>query len=198
MNNFWDQRYSEHPGVYGWEPNQFLVLVADKLAESSRIVCLGEGYGRNALWLAQRGHRVTMVDSSQVAIDQANKKARELGLRIETLCEDLETYRPPQCDAVIAIFVHLLPDLRRLVHERSWNALTNGGHFIMECFRKEQVQRNSGGPRNLDMLYSLVDLQSDFPFAEFIILNEETVKISEGQFHSGPAEVIRMLARKPI
>jgi hypothetical protein len=197
MSDFWDQRYTEHPAVYGWEPNGFLVSVTGELAESSRIVCLGEGYGRNALWLAQRGHSVTMVDSSRVAIGQSNKKAHELGLHIDTVCEDLETYQPPTCDVVVAIFIHLQPNLRRLVHERSWNALVKGGRFIMECFRKEQIQRDSGGPRNLDMLYSLNDLKSDFPSAEFAILAEETTEISEGPFHSGPAEVIRMLARKP-
>ena len=196
MNSFWDQRYTEQPAVYGWEPNEFLVSVTNRLLDSSRIVCLGEGYGRNAIWLAQQGHDVTIVDSSSVAIKQANDKAQELGLRIETVCENLATYTPPPCDVVVGIYIHLQPKLRKTVHERAWNALKPSGLFIMECFRKEQIRNDTGGPKDSKMLYSLKELRSDFKEAEFEILTEATIEINEGRFHTGEAEIIRMVARK--
>ena len=70
----------------------------------------------------------------------------------------------------------------------------------MECFRKEQIERDTGGPKDIRLLYSTEEpeLRSDFPEAEFEILTEATIEISEGKYHAGTAETIRMVveARK--
>jgi len=66
----WDERYSSAGYAYGTEPNGFLVATASRLP-AGRILCLGEGEGRNAVWLARQGYEVTAVDASRVGLQKA-------------------------------------------------------------------------------------------------------------------------------
>jgi hypothetical protein len=88
----WDQRYSAEGYVYGTEPNGFLVAKAD-LLPAGAILCLGEGEGRNAVWLATQGYEVTAVDASGVGLHKARGLAAERGVRITTVHADLAAFR---------------------------------------------------------------------------------------------------------
>lgn len=57
----WDERYRGEDFVYGTEPNGFLRAASSQLTRG-RVLCLAEGEGRNAAFLAEQGHRVTAVD----------------------------------------------------------------------------------------------------------------------------------------
>jgi SAM-dependent methyltransferase len=197
MTSFWDERYAAHPAAYGDEPNAFLASVADRLAPESEVVCLAEGQGRNALWLAGRGHRVTMVDASAVATAQARARAVAEGLSVTIVQADLAEWRPPACDAVVSIFAHLPPPVRQVSHAAAWDALRPGGLLLLEAFTPAQLARDTGGPRNPALLYTPALLRGDFPDAEVLLLAEQVVPVHEGPFHSGPADVVRLVARKP-
>ena len=84
----WDERYQGEDFVYGTEPNDFLRSQIDNLLPG-RILCLAEGEGRNAVFLAEQGFTVTGVDQSSVGLAKAERLAAQRGVRIETLVADL-------------------------------------------------------------------------------------------------------------
>ena len=55
----WDQRYNTDEYVYGTEPNEYLVSVSDHIPKA-KVLCLAEGEGRNAVYLAQQGCQVVI------------------------------------------------------------------------------------------------------------------------------------------
>lgn len=198
MKEFWDQRYAEHPMAYGDAPSAFLAEAAVRFAVGSRILVLGDGQGRNALWLARRGHRVTVVDYSEVATAQLRERAAAEGLDIRVVCADLATYEPEPTDVVVAIHVHLPPSVRRAVHNRVWEQVDPKGLLVGEFFARSQLQRGTGGPRREALLYSLDLLEDDLPHGDFEVLEEVTVELDEGPFHRGPADVIRVVCWKTL
>jgi hypothetical protein len=76
----WDQRYATEDYVYGTEPNEFLVETIRGLDCGGRALCLAEGEGRNAVFLAGRGYEVHAVDASVVGLAKAHRLARERGV----------------------------------------------------------------------------------------------------------------------
>lgn len=84
----WNQRYSDDDYAYGTEPNDFLVSMSKQLSKG-KMLCIGEGEGRNAVWLAQQGYEVTAVDSSEIGLHKAEKLAKSRGVNIKTVHADL-------------------------------------------------------------------------------------------------------------
>jgi 2-polyprenyl-3-methyl-5-hydroxy-6-metoxy-1,4-benzoquinol methylase len=115
----WDQRYGGEEYAYGTAPNEFLVAMAPRLP-MGRVLCLGEGEGRNAVWLAGRGYEVTAVDASRVGLEKAERLAAERGVTITTVHADLAKHDidPDAWDGILSIFCHLPPALRADVHHR--------------------------------------------------------------------------------
>lgn len=90
---YWDTRFAEPGYAYGTDANDFLVSVADKLPVGDAL-CLCEGEGRNATYLAGRGFRVTAVDFSSVALSKAMALANARGVELQTQCGDLSEFDP--------------------------------------------------------------------------------------------------------
>lgn len=103
MRDFWNQRYGEPDLAYGLEPNEFLVDVVDRLPAGSSVLCIAEGYGRNALYLAAKGFRVAMVDYSTVGVERARRLASELGLTLDASVVDLADFSFPPVDVIVAV-----------------------------------------------------------------------------------------------
>jgi SAM-dependent methyltransferase len=145
--DFWNQRYAEASFAYGMEPNDFLRQQAPDL-EAGRALCLAEGEGRNAVYLASLGHAVIAQDLSDVGLGKARQLAAERGLSIETLCCDLAEYtpEPESADLVVAIWMHLPPALRAEVHRKAVMTLRPGGHLILEAYTPRQLALGTGGP----------------------------------------------------
>jgi len=134
---FWDERYSEDGFAYGTKPNDFLVQQCDAyLSSSSKILSLAEGEGRNAVYLAQQGHDVTGVDSSKIGLDKAQKLAKERGVAIHTDVADLKEYDigEDKWDAVVSIFCHMPPPMRKDVHSKIVRGLKPGGILLLEAY----------------------------------------------------------------
>ena len=89
--DFWDARYAEPDLAYGGAPNDFLASVADRIPRG-RVLCLAEGQGRNAAFLAGLGLEVVAVDLSEVGLARARAFAEERGLEVETVAADLADY----------------------------------------------------------------------------------------------------------
>ena len=112
----WDDRYQGDDYVYGTAANEFLSSQVDRLP-TGRILCLAEGEGRNAVFLAEQGFIVTAVDQSSVGLDKARRLAAERGVEIQTVVADLADFRIESgaWDGIVSIFAHMPPVPRRHV-----------------------------------------------------------------------------------
>jgi SAM-dependent methyltransferase len=199
MKTFWNERYGNTDFAYGLEPNDFLVFASQHLPRNSKILTIGEGEGRNALFLAKAGHDVIAVDQSDVGMTKAKKIAQQAGLNVETIAADLTDFDigKNQYDVIISIFCHLPSVLRKTVQLRIRGGLRQGGLFITEAYSPEQLQNNTGGPKDLDMLVSLDELTHDFEDFELLHSNTGPREVNEGEFHHGKAIVTQYIGKKP-
>jgi SAM-dependent methyltransferase len=198
--NFWDQNFAVEGYKYGTGPNAFLVWQAPRLPPESDVLVPGDGEGRNGVWLAQQGHRVTAMDGSAVGLQKAQALAAERGVRIETVLGDLADWAPAPAsfDAVVLTFVHLPPAIRADAHRRMAAALRPGGLLLLEAFHPLQLQHGSGGPKDPAMLYSPELLRADFADTlEQLLAWQGKVNLDEGPGHQGTAHVIRWIGRAP-
>lgn len=203
MSNFWDERFAEPGYKYGTAPNAFLREQAGRLSDASQVLVPGDGEGRNGVWLAGQGHPVTAVDYSEVGLAKARALAAERGsevaTRLHTQLADLAEWAPAAgCfDALVLVFCHLPSTLRRLAHPRLADGLKPGGWLILEAFHPRQLGRSSGGPKDVDMLYTLEDLRADFAGRIQEVLAEEAeVMLDEGPGHQGAGVVTRYVGRR--
>lgn len=193
----WDQRYSGNTYAYGTEPNDFLVAMNDKLT-AGKALCLAEGEGRNAVWLAQQGFDVTAVDSSEVGLKKAQKLAKVRGVKIKTVHADLTDYQIPDksWDLIVSIFCHIPPLLRKTVHKKCVKGLRAGGMMLLEAYTPLQLRYNSGGPSSAELMMDVSSLSTEFCALKFIHFQETIRQINEGNFHQGTGAVVQLLARK--
>ncbi len=193
---FWERRYSELEYAYGTEPNGFLVEVADRIPPGP-VLCLAEGEGRNAVWLAGRGHAVTAVDASAAGLAKTEVLARTRDVPVRTILADLESFviAPAAWSAVVAIFAHLPPPLRRSVHRAAAQGLVSGGVIVLEAFTPRQLALGTGGPQKPELLYTLDELREDLAGLDFEIGREVERDVVEGRYHTGRAAVVQVLAR---
>ncbi|MCG5535771.1 SAM-dependent methyltransferase [Ectothiorhodospira mobilis] len=199
MKEFWDNRFAAGGYVYGTAPNAYLLAHHALYRPGQRVLCVGDGEGRNGVWLAGRGLEVTSVDFSRQALDKAEALAQHRGVVLHTVCADVAGWDWPRerFDHVVSIFLHLPPEQRWRVHEAMFRALKPGGWLLLEAFHPEQIHYHSGGPRDVAMLYGSVTLREDLVDAEFRELAEVAVHLDEGPGHQGRAAVTRALIRRP-
>ena len=196
---FWDDRFAEQEYKYGTEPNTFLQQQALQLTPKSRVLVPGDGEGRNGVWLAQQGHHVTSVDSSAVGLQKAQALAATRGVTLTTLRVDLVDWapEPEHFDAVVLIFVHLPDNMRAAVHHRLAMGLRQDGLLIQEAFHPDQLQHQSGGPKDRSMLYDLALLDRDLsPLMTPVLRWHGQVQLAEGAGHQGVACVTRWVGKR--
>ena len=197
--NFWDQRFAEPGYKYGTEPNAFLREQAVRLTAPADVLVPGDGEGRNGVWLARQGHRVTAVDSSAVGLQKARDLAATLGVTVTTVLADLGDWSPAPAsvDAVVLVYTHLPDAIRRSAHQRLASSLRPGGWLLLEAFHPAQLAHGSGGPKDADMLYTPEQLDADFAglLTPVLSWHGETI-LSEGPGHQGLAHVTRWVGRR--
>ncbi len=195
----WDERYGGGEYVYGTAPNDFLVDMAGRIPPG-RVLCLAEGQGRNAAFLAARGYEVTGVDSSAVGLQMARQLAESRGLKITTVVADLATFDPGiACwEGIVSIFCHLPAAIRRPVLQRMVRALRPGGVLILEAYTPDQLRFGTGGPPVPDLLATLADLREDLAGLDFDHAIEIEREVVEGRLHTGRAAVVQIVATAPV
>jgi SAM-dependent methyltransferase len=198
MKSMWDERYGEPELAYGSRANDFLSEMADSLPPGP-VLCLAEGQGRNAVFLAKRGHRVTAVDQSRVGLARAKALAAAHGVQIDAHTADLEKFviTPGAWAGIVAIFAHLPPALRTRVHRAAVAGLQPGGVFILEAYTPAQLDYRTGGPRDPDLLMTLEILRQELAGLEFVHARETIREIHEGRYHTGRGVVVQVMACKP-
>ncbi|MCF8422911.1 MAG: class I SAM-dependent methyltransferase [Bacteroidia bacterium] len=196
--NFWNTRYKEAEFAYGTVPNDFLKSKIQVFKPNSKILCLAEGEGRNAIFLAEHKHDVTAIDYSLEGLKKLQKLASDKNLSVETVCIDLNHYKIEEnkWDAIICIFGHFPEPLRQTVFNQVYSALKKDGVFLMEAYHKDQINYKTGGPQVADLLYSAEELQIDFSEFKNRSIETSIKEIEEGKYHKGTSFVIQVMAHK--
>ena len=182
----WDERYREGRGMPE-EPSALLVQNQALLPAGGRALDIAMGSGRNALYLASLGFRVTGVDVSTVAVELCREKAARLGLAVEAIVADLEDYRLPVDTYDIIVNFHYL---QRSLAGPIVRALRRGGLLIFESFTVNQLQY-SYGPKDPAFLLRPGELREMFSGLETLLYFEGVV---EGD--RGPKAVAQLIGRK--
>lgn len=194
----WNGRYASADYVYGTAPNEFLRSRISDLP-IGRALCLAEGEGRNAVFLAESGFTVTSVDLSRAGVDKTRRLAAERGVEVEAIVGDLADFDlgSQRWDLIVAIFAHVPPAVRRDLHRRVTAALAPGGAFVLEAYTPDQIGRGTGGPPVPELTMTLDGLRDELAplvLDHGVELEREVV---EGTGHTGPGAVVQVVARRP-
>lgn len=151
----WDQRYATEEYVWRVEPNQFVKEHLTGLAPG-RAVDLGAGEGRNAVWLASRGWRVTAVDISPVGLEKGRRLAAHNGVEVDFVEGDATTWEPAEPVDLVLLSYLQIPTPQRLTaleHARTW--LRPGGTLFVIAHDRSNIEHGHGGPQAPDVCYTV-------------------------------------------
>ena len=196
----WDRRYGETDALFGEAPNAWLVAHAHRLPVGARVLSLADGQGRNGVWLAQRGCRVTAFDLSPVGIEQARRRARALDVAIDLSVADIADWpwTSEAFDAVVGIFFQFAsPALRARIFEGVKRTLVPGGLFVLEGYGLRQLEHRTGGPGVAENLYTMPMLLQAFEGWRIEASRDLDADLAEGTGHAGRSHLLSMVLRKP-
>lgn len=197
-SDFWNERYSQGEYVYGTSPNDFLVESLNHIPQSGKVLCIGDGEGRNSVWLAQKGFSVTSIDMSREGRKKALSLAEKNRVSLQYIVGDLGVFEfgVERWDAIVSIFCHLPNALRQKVFANCFKALKPNGIFLLEAYAPQQLSYGTGGPKELDMLVDLKSIKQEFDGFELLVEESRERHVAEGTFHHGLAYVTRIIAKK--
>jgi cyclopropane fatty-acyl-phospholipid synthase-like methyltransferase len=197
---FWNQRFDKQEFIFGKEPNEYLVEQASHyLKPNSSVLCIADGEGRNGVWLAKQGMRVTGFDVSDIALAKANQLAADNEVNIQySLCDtDGFDWQANAYDAVVGIFIQFAdPEMRARIFQQVHQTLKSGGLFILQGYTPKQLEYKTGGPSLIQHLYTeemIRELSSDFEILDLQCYEKE---LSEGARHTGMSALLGMVAKK--
>ena len=198
----WNDRYSKDEFAYGEQPNNYLKEQLEKLNVGT-ILFPAEGEGRNAVFAAKLGWSVSAFDISVEGKNKALLLAETNKVTIDYQVGELQAlnYNTEQFDAIALIYAHFPADIKSFYHKTLDKYLQKGGLVIFEAFSKthiDYISKNEkvGGPKDIEMLFSIDEIKSDFDNYEIIELEEKEIELKEGSFHNGEGSVIRFVGRK--
>jgi len=197
----WNERFSVEHYLFGTEPNEFLASQAHLLRPDMSVLSVADGEGRNGVWLAGRGLRVTSFDLSKVGVEKAQALAARQGVKIETSVADVNDWDwdARQFDLVVVVFVQFMtvPERERFF-AGTVRALAPGGLLMLQGYTPGQLEYATGGPKKVEQLYTAELLRAAFAGLEILHLREHEDMMSEGSGHQGMAALIDLVARKPL
>jgi cyclopropane fatty-acyl-phospholipid synthase-like methyltransferase len=195
----WNERYASPDYHFGVEPNAFLQRQARLLKPGMKALSLADGEGRNGVWLAEQGLDVHTIDFSPNGIAKARALAakRRVTLRIEQA--DIHAWNWPieAYDLIVAIFIQFSsPAERSKIFSGIKKALKAGGLLLLEGYRPEQIAYGTGGPSQVENLYTRALLEREFADFASLDIREYDSVLHEGERHVGMSAVIDLVARK--
>lgn len=156
----WDRRFNKRTYIYGKSPAKFLAENFDYLKPESQILDMGMGEGRNAVFLAQKGHLVTGIDISSIAVKKAKNLASERGVKFKSIVGSLTKYKfqPNSFDAIICFYY-----VDRTLNKKIMSWLKPGGILIYEAYTWKEFVKNEGKTDNKNYYLKPQELISMFP-----------------------------------
>ena len=202
MNQSWDERYQGQEFAYGKEPNQFFKEWLPKFKPGA-ILMPADGEGRNGVYAARLGWKVTSFDLSTEGQAKALQLAKEHGVALAYTVGDLDAleFEKETFDAIGLVYAHFSADKKATFHQKLNDYLRPGGIIILEAFSKSHLHYHKldpkvGGGMELGMLYAKAEIMADFEGYELLKLEEEEILLNEGKYHIGKGAVIRFVGRK--
>ncbi|MGB5066753.1 MAG: class I SAM-dependent methyltransferase [Albidovulum sp.] len=197
----WNERYSGRDYLFGKEPADFLHRAAGWLDAGQSALCIADGEGRNSVWLAGQGLRVTAFDPAPNAVAKARRLAAERGVAVDFHVGDLDgwDWQGRQFDVVAGIFIQFVgPEAWAELFGRIKTALKPGGLLLLHGYAPRQVDYGTGGPPDAANMYTLDLLRAGF--AGYAVLRAEDfdAEVDEGAGHSGRSALVDFIARKPL
>jgi SAM-dependent methyltransferase len=195
----WQGRYSIPEYLFGKEPNYFLASCKQLLPRSGKALAVADGEARNGVWLAEQGLDVTSLDFSEAAQAKAAALARERRVTINLVHADVHAWNYPAdtFDVVVEIFIQFSAPQDRA---RKWagmrKALKPDGVLILQGYTPKQLEYGTGGPKELENLYTRAMLEQAFGNFRDLKFVEEELEMHEGAAHGGMSAVIGLTARK--
>jgi SAM-dependent methyltransferase len=193
----WNERFAKEDYAYGRSENDFL-RESVHLLPMGKILSIGEGEGRNAVYLAKLGYDVTAIDYSEVGLDKAHRLATENRTAIHTIHADLTTYNLDKdyWQGIVSIYFHVHKAERSKIHKKCVDALAMGGVFILESYSTNQLGFDTGGPKNSDLLLDLDEVLRELDGLNFKIARVTEREVIEGDYHTGLGSVVQIVAEK--
>lgn len=206
MNNnfnsdFWDSRYASENYVYGENANNYLIEKIKNI-DIGKILFPADGEGRNSVYAAKLGWETYSFDMSNEGKTKAEKLADKNNVKIDYKVDYAQNINYPSdyFDVISMIYSHFPAEIKFECNSRLMKSLKTGGYIIMEVFSKKQIEyqktHKSGGPGDINMLYSIEEIKENFKDFEIIELKEEEVFLQEGSYHDGLGIVIRFFGKK--
>lgn len=199
---FWNEKYQNTNFAYGKEPNLFFKEELQKI-KTGKILLPADGEGRNSVYASKLGWDVTATDLSIEGKSKALKLANEFGINLQYIVGDIQDLEFPKesFDAIGLIYAHFSAWKISIIHQKLTTLLKPNGYIIFEAFSKNHLnyQKNNpkiGGPKDVDMLFSIEQIQQDFTGFEIQVLEEKEVFLNEGDSHNGKGSVIRFIGKK--
>lgn len=158
----WNRRWAGERAQASIEPSGFLVAEVAGLPPG-RALDLACGAGRNAVWLARRGWRVTAVDFSDVALWAARELAATAGVAVEWLEEDVARWAPPRhaFDLVCVLYLQLPAAERRVALAGAAAAVRPGGTLLVIGHDLLNLTAGTGGPSQAEVLFTPDDVVAE-------------------------------------
>jgi cyclopropane fatty-acyl-phospholipid synthase-like methyltransferase len=202
MIEIWNERYRQPEYAYGILPNEYLKAQLTSLPPG-KILFPAEGEGRNAVYAASLGWDCFCFDQSEEAKKKALALAAQKDVQIHYETGDCGALHYPDgsFDAIALIYAHFPAANKADHHRRISGWLKKGGTLIFEAFSKKHIDYNQlnekvGGPKEVDMLFSIEEIKEYFPGYAYLELEEKLVELNEGLYHIGTGSVIRFLGKK--
>jgi cyclopropane fatty-acyl-phospholipid synthase-like methyltransferase len=194
----WDIPYQAKDYLFGERPNRHLVAERKLFQPNMKALAIGDGEGRNGVWLACQGLDVLSIDLSEVGLSKARQLAALKNVCIRTLQLDIRDYKWPAeaFDLIVSVFVHFDPLDRPYLHERMQYCLKTGGILVLISFGPRQSHYSSGGPQRQELYYTTEEIRRDFCDMNLLRLDEYDEDLCEGRAHTGKSHVISFVARK--
>lgn len=196
----WNKRFDTDDYLFGTDPNTYLQTQIAHLPSSGSALCVADGEGRNSVWLARQGLQVDAFDISEVGVAKARKLAGNAGVQVQYDLADCDSWAWPVAhyDLVAAIFIQFAdPEMRTRLFANMVKTLKPRGLLIVQGYTPKQLEYKTGGPPQVENLYTEPLLRQAFAGLTMIELRMYEDNLAEGAQHHGRSALAGLVARKP-
>ena len=194
----WNKRFSIEDYLFGADPAQALVKLEHYLIPQGDTLVIADGEGRNSVYLASRGFRVTASDSSTVANVKAKALAASQNVEVNYQVEDFFDidWSAKQYDNIVGIFFQFIPpDKIKQVLMALRTAIKKGGTLLIHGYTPQQIELATGGPKDVSLMYNKELFEDVFESVEILVNKEYQMQLSEGSGHKGQSALIDFVAK---
>jgi cyclopropane fatty-acyl-phospholipid synthase-like methyltransferase len=194
----WDERFSIEEYLFGAEPAQALVKLEHYLIPQGETLVIADGEGRNSVYLASKGFKVTASDASTVANIKARALAASQNVEVNYQVEDFFDidWSAQQYDNIVGIFFQFIPpDKIKQVLTALRTAIKKGGTLLIHGYTPQQIELATGGPKDASLMYTKELFEDLFENVEILVNKEYQMHLTEGSGHNGPSALIDFVAQ---